>query len=83
MDIALIVILSVLVLYFIVMIPLQYNYISEMQERKAETQKTNEEIIDDMSFENQQLTYNMQGNLFTLPSSMVAWIIYKIRHRTV
>jgi len=82
MDIALIVIISVLVLYFLAMIPLQYNYIKEMQENKAKTQKANEEIIDNMSFENQQLTYNMQGYLFTLPSSIVAWVIYKIRHRT-
>lgn len=82
MDIVYIVIISALVIYFLVMIPLQYNYISEMQEKKAKTQKTNEEIIDNLSFEEQQVTYNMQGNLFTLPSSVVAWIIYKIRHRT-
>ncbi|MBS4174866.1 DUF3949 domain-containing protein [Bacillus sp. FJAT-49736] len=81
MGIILTVIISVLVLYFLAMIPLQYNYIKEMQEKKVKTQQTNEEIIDDMSFEDQQLTYNLQGNFFTLPSSIVAWIIYKIRNR--
>lgn len=83
MVIVWIVIISALVLYFLAMIPLQYNYIKDMQEKKAKTQKTNEEIIDNLSFEEQQLTFNAQGSLFTLPSSIVAWIIYKVRHRTV
>lgn len=48
---------------------------------KANTQQTNEEIMDLMSFEKQQLTANMQGSIFNLPSSIVASIIYKIRHR--
>ncbi|MGV3467075.1 MAG: DUF3949 domain-containing protein [Heyndrickxia sp.] len=82
MDIAVIVIISALVLFFLAMIPLQYNYIKEMHEKKARTHKTNEEIVDDMSFEEQELTFNLQGSPFTLPSSLVAWLIFKIRHRS-
>ncbi|WP_075981824.1 DUF3949 domain-containing protein [Bacillus massilinigeriensis] len=72
---------SVIVLYILAMIPLQYQYISEMKELKKKKKQTNEQIIDDMSFEMQQLNFNMQGSFINWPSAIIATFIYKLRHR--
>lgn len=71
---------GVILLYIIVMVPLQYQYISEMKAIKNKTHKTQNEIYDNMSFEEQQLHYNLQGSLINLPSSLIAMLIYKIVH---
>ena len=34
-----------------------------------------------MSFEQQQLQNNLQGNLFNLPATLIAQFIYFLRHR--
>ncbi|WP_418064792.1 DUF3949 domain-containing protein [Sporosarcina psychrophila] len=34
-----------------------------------------------MSFEQQQLQLNLQGNLFNLPATLMAQFIYFMRHR--
>lgn len=81
MDIAVIFLLSVFVIYFLVMIPIQYANISDTKKRFKELNQTHNEIYDKMSFEEQQLQFNMQGSLFNLPSNIVAVIIYKLRHR--
>ncbi|MFB6468807.1 DUF3949 domain-containing protein [Cytobacillus sp. Hz8] len=74
---------SVIALYILAMIPLQYQYISEMKDLKKKKNQTNEQILDDMSFEKQQLHVNMQGNIINWPSAIIANLIYKIRHRQV
>jgi hypothetical protein len=71
---------SVLVIYFIVMIPIQYSYISAMKKRRKEANFSQNQLYDNMSFEEQQLHYNLQGNLINLPSTLAAMLIYKIRH---
>jgi hypothetical protein len=81
MDIAVIVLLSVFVVYFLVMIPIQYANISDTKKRFKELTQSHNEIYDKMSFEEQQLQFNMQGSLFNLPSNIVAALIYKLRHR--
>ncbi|GIN87987.1 hypothetical protein J6TS2_43730 [Heyndrickxia sporothermodurans] len=81
MDIAYIIIWSVLILYFLIMIPIQYSCISSMKELQKESNLTHNERFEKMTFEEEQLHYHLQSNFFTLPSNIIAMLIYKIRHR--
>lgn len=81
MDLVLIIIISVYAIYFLMMIPIQYSYITEMKKRLKKQNQSQNEMYDNMSFEEQQLHFNVQGNLLNLPSNLVAALIYKIRHR--
>ncbi len=51
-------------------------------ERKNEkTGLTQSELYEKMSFEEEQAYFSLQGNLFNLPSTFDASLIYKLRHR--
>ncbi|MFD2043540.1 DUF3949 domain-containing protein [Ornithinibacillus salinisoli] len=75
-----IVIASVLVIYWAILIPTQYQNIAATKEESRKLGKHHNEINEEMSFEQQQLQYNLQGNLFNLPATLVAMLIYKIRN---
>lgn len=82
MTVFYIVLAIILVLYTGIMVPLQYAYISSMNERKKQTGKNHNELFDDMSFEEQQLHYNLQSSWWNwLPAIIATWI-YKRRHKT-
>ncbi|MGE8203340.1 DUF3949 domain-containing protein [Heyndrickxia sp. NPDC080065] len=81
MDIAFIIIISVYVIYCLVMIPFQYNYISSMKDLKKTSNLTHNELYENMSFEKEQMHFNLQGNIMNMPSSLIAMLIYKLRHR--
>ncbi|MEI4829595.1 DUF3949 domain-containing protein [Bacillus sp. FJAT-53711] len=72
---------SIAILYFLIMIPIQYSYISGLKERMRKTRLTQSELYEKMSFEEEQTHFSLQGNLFNLPSAIVASLIYKLRHR--
>lgn len=72
---------SVLMIYFLVMIPIQYRNIAATTEEFKRTGQTHNEKYEDMSFEEQQMQFNLQGNLFNLPATLVAQFIYFLRHR--
>ncbi|CAG9611423.1 hypothetical protein BACCIP111899_00593 [Bacillus rhizoplanae] len=72
---------SIAVLYFLIMIPIQYSYISGLKERMKKTGLTQSELYEKMSFEEEQAHFNLQGNLFNLPSAIVASLIFELRHR--
>jgi Protein of unknown function (DUF3949) len=72
---------GIILLYVIIMIPFQYRNIEAMKEELKKSKKTHNEMYEDMSFEEQQLQYNLQGNLLNLPSTLIATLIYKLRHR--
>lgn len=38
------------------------------------------ELYDNMSYEESQVHYHYQSNVFTIPASLVASIIYKVKH---
>ncbi|WP_066306842.1 DUF3949 domain-containing protein [Bacillus sp. FJAT-29814] len=80
MELALWICISVYAIYALIMIPVQYAYIAETKQRFKELNKSHNEIYDDMSFEEQQLQYNLQGSLYNLPSTLIATLIYKIRN---
>ncbi|MEK3889935.1 DUF3949 domain-containing protein [Bacillus sp. FSL K6-3431] len=72
---------SVLVLYYIVLIPMQYANIATTKKSMKKSGLTHNEEYEKMSFEEQQLQYNLQGNIFNLPATLIAQFIYFIRHR--
>ncbi|MBS4209386.1 DUF3949 domain-containing protein [Bacillus sp. FJAT-50079] len=77
----LIIIGSVLVLYYIILIPFQYSNIAAIKESEKKSNATYNEMYEKMSFEEQQLQFNLQGNLLNLPATLIAQLIYFIRHR--
>ncbi|WP_318617593.1 DUF3949 domain-containing protein [Sporosarcina sp. YIM B06819] len=72
---------SIIALYIIVMVPIQYGNITETKKELKKSGKTHNEMYDDMSFEQQQMQFNLQGSLINLPASLVAELIYFLRHR--
>lgn len=72
---------SVIALYTIVMVPIQYGSITETKKELKKSGKTHNEMYEDMSFEQQQLQFNAQGSLYTIPASLIAEFIYFLRHR--
>jgi len=71
---------GIILLYVLIMIPVQYRNIAATKEELKKTKKTHNEMYGDMSFEEQQMQYNLQGNLLNLPSTLIATLIYKLRH---
>ncbi|MEH7235183.1 DUF3949 domain-containing protein [Bacillus sp. JJ1562] len=72
---------GVLLLYVLIMIPIQYRNIVETKEEIKRTKKTHNEMYEEMPFEEQQLQFNLQGSPINLPSTLIAALIYKIVHR--
>ena len=72
---------SVLVIYGLIMIPVQYSNIAATKKELKESSLTHNETYEEMSFEQQQLQLNLQGNLFNLPATLMAQFIYFLRHR--
>jgi len=81
MDLIWMILGAVVGLYILIMIPFQYRNIAATKEELKKTKKTHNKTYEDMSFEEQQLQYNLQGNLLNLPSTLIATLIYKLRHR--
>ncbi|PHC98460.1 hypothetical protein COF36_00410 [Bacillus pseudomycoides] len=69
------------IVYVLIMIPIQYMYISGLKEKQKEMKVSQHELYEKMSFEEEQLHYNVQGNLFNLPSFLIASFIYKVKHQ--
>jgi len=72
---------SVFVMYFLVMIPVQYSNIVATKKELEESGLTHNDTYEVMSFEQQQLQLSLQGNLFNLPATLMAQFIYFMRHR--
>ncbi|WP_077620439.1 DUF3949 domain-containing protein [Bacillus sinesaloumensis] len=72
---------GVLLLYILIMIPIQYRNIEATKQEIKRTNKTHNEMYENKSFEEQQLQFNLQGSLLNLPSTLIATLIYKILHR--
>jgi Protein of unknown function (DUF3949) len=74
---------SFIFIYILVMIPIQYRYIAAMKERQKKSNLPQSQLHEKMSFEEDQLHYNLQGSIINWPSAIIATLIYKIRHRHV
>ncbi|KEK22030.1 DUF3949 domain-containing protein [Bacillus gaemokensis] len=72
---------GVALFYFLIMIPIQYLYIEGLYEQKQRTKLSQQERYKNMSFEEEQLHFHVQGNPFNIPSALVAYMILKIKWR--
>ncbi|MED3035223.1 hypothetical protein CBR56_21135 [Bacillus thuringiensis] len=72
--------ISLIVAYFIILVPIQYNYIEILKEKRKKMNVSQNELYDNMSYEESQIHYHYQSNVFTIPASLVASIIYKVKH---
>lgn len=71
---------SVLVLYYIVMTFVQYRNIAATKKEFKKSGQTHNERYEDMSFEEQEMQFNLQGSPVNLPATLVAQLIYFLRH---
>ncbi|ARJ24257.1 DUF3949 domain-containing protein [Bacillus mycoides] len=73
--------ISLIVLaYFIILVPIQYNYIKMLKEKQKKMNVSQNELYDKMSYEESQIHYHYQSNVFTIPASLIASIVYKVKH---
>lgn len=72
---------GVALFYFLAMIPIQYLYIEGLNEQKKRIGKSQQERYKNMSFEEEQLHFHIQGNPFNIPSALIAYMILKIKGR--
>jgi Sec-independent protein secretion pathway component TatC len=72
---------GIALLYFFVMVPIQYLYISGIKERTRKSKLSQEQMYENMSFEEEQLHFHIQGNIANLPSTIVAHFLHQLRHR--
>ncbi|MGD6890646.1 DUF3949 domain-containing protein [Bacillus mobilis] len=73
--------ISLIVLaYFIILVPIQYNYIKILKTKQKKMNMSQTELYDNMSYEESQIHYHYQSNVFTIPASLVASVIYKVKH---
>ncbi|HEK9101940.1 DUF3949 domain-containing protein [Bacillus pfraonensis] len=72
---------GVALFYFLAMIPIQYLYIEGLNEQRQRTRRSQQELYKNMSFEEEQLHFHVQGNPFNIPPALVAYLILKIKNR--
>ncbi|HDR4722365.1 DUF3949 domain-containing protein [Bacillus cereus group sp. Sample62] len=73
--------ISLIVLaYFIILVTIQYNYIKMLKTKQKKMNRSQTKLYDNMSYEESQIHYHYQSNVFTIPASLVASIIYKVKH---
>jgi len=71
---------GVALFYFLMMIPIQYLYIKGLNEQRQLTKLSQQELYKNMSFEEEQLHFHVQGNPFNIPPAFVAYLILKIKN---
>ncbi|WP_048823873.1 DUF3949 domain-containing protein [Bacillus sp. B-jedd] len=65
-------------------LPFQYQYIKQLKERRRRNERkgiSQSEMVERMSFEEQQLTFNVQGNFLFMGSNLLAEGLYYLKHR--
>lgn len=66
------------------LLPMQYPYIKAIKERKKELEEkgiSQEEMYEKMSFEEQQLTFALQGSILFLGSNLLATVLYNWKEK--
>ncbi|MFZ7946768.1 DUF3949 domain-containing protein [Neobacillus sp. 19] len=72
------------VLLSLLLLPMQYSYIKElkkMDKKRREQGIRQDEMYDKMSFEEQQLSFNAQGNFIFIGANVFATLLYKFKNR--
>ncbi|MBJ8104565.1 MULTISPECIES: DUF3949 domain-containing protein [Bacillus cereus group] len=70
----------IILAYFIILVPIQYNYIKVLKDKQKKMNVSQNELHDKMSYEESQVHHHYQSNVFTIPASLVTSIIYKVKH---
>lgn len=79
MDSAMWIVAGVLFAAFLIMIPVQYRYIEAIKEDPRREGLDQETYYKNMSFQEEQLHYSMEGWFW--PSAMIVAWIYRVKHR--
>jgi hypothetical protein len=81
MTLALLILGLIILIFMIVMIPIQYHYFKEWEHIKKEKNVSRQELYDSMPFESMYLHFNTQSNLFMILPNIIAYMIYKWKQR--
>ncbi|NQD68033.1 DUF3949 domain-containing protein [Bacillus haikouensis] len=72
---------AVLFVITLVMIPVQYRYIHSMEEEREKKKHEHGEVYDKMPLGEEFLHMNSQINPLFLPANLIAYLIYKAKHK--
>ena len=70
----------------LILLPMQYSYVKELKkldQKRREQGISQNEMYDRMSFEEQQLSFNAQGNFLFIGANVFATILYKWKHKSI
>lgn len=73
------IVITVLFIYFVIMVPLQYSYIKELKKTQA-AHRSQQELHDQSSPSMQLMHDQVQSNFFFVPANAVASLIYRIQY---
>lgn len=76
------ILVTIFVLYTLVMIPIQYGYLTELKKRQEKLRVSQNQLYERMSFEEEQLHFHHQGSMFNWLPAIIASMIYKRKHRS-
>ncbi|MGG3560065.1 DUF3949 domain-containing protein [Neobacillus rhizosphaerae] len=77
-------IIGAYLLLSLILLPVQYKYVKHLKEedkKRKEIGLSQAEYYDKMSFENQELHYNAQGNILFIGANLLATLLYKWKHK--
>lgn len=78
---AAIVFISVLIICYLILIPLEYRSLKAVKEMHKESDMSQVGTLDKQSLEEQLSQANKEGNILNVPAVAIASFIYKARHR--
>ncbi|WP_213365857.1 DUF3949 domain-containing protein [Mesobacillus boroniphilus] len=65
----------------VIMTPIQYRYITKMEELKKARKQTQGRMYEEMPVQEEILHMNLQSNPLFIPANIIAGMIYKFCHR--
>jgi Protein of unknown function (DUF3949) len=81
MELALLILGLIILIFTIVMIPIQIHYFQELDKIKKEKNVSQQELYDSMPFESMYLHFITQSHLFMILPNIIAYMIYKWMQR--
>ena len=73
------ILLNVVLAYFVLMTPIQYNYTKELKEKQKKMNVSQPEMYENMSYAESQRHLHQQGIIYYVPASILASIVYKVK----
>lgn len=75
------ILLGIYVFINLCFIPVQYLYICGLEELQLRKKNDGKDLYENMPAGEQLSHYNAQGNFILLPANVIAYFIYKKKHR--